>query len=152
MPELELTPADIAGMDPQEFARLVAQTPKQTIAELMAGDLRRPILDEVFAQMAGRYQPERAGGLTAVIRWRIGGRPDGGDDEYELDIAGDTCTLRAPTDAEPRLVIETDGVTLLRLASGNASGPALFMTRKLKLHGDLALGAGLTRLFDIPRP
>jgi hypothetical protein len=35
--------------------------------------------------------------------------------------------------------------------SGNASGPALFMTKKLQLAGDLALGAGLTTYFDIPK-
>ena len=42
-------------------------------------------------------------------------------------------------------------VEFLRLASGNAAGTTMFMTRKLKAAGDLSLAAVLTRYFDIPR-
>lgn len=38
-----------------------------------------------------------------------------------------------------------------RLVSGNATGTALFMTRRLKVAGDLGLAASLVRYFDIPK-
>jgi putative sterol carrier protein len=146
-----LTARDIAGMSPEEFARLVKQTPGKQLAELTSGELREPILAEVFSRMAGRLRPDKAARLRALIRWRIGGRPDGGHDEYETAIDGGACTVGPRSDAEPRLTVTTDAVSFLRLASGNASGPVLFMTGKLKLAGDLGLGAGLTSIFDIPK-
>ncbi|MGK5643344.1 SCP2 sterol-binding domain-containing protein, partial [Streptomyces sp. URMC 126] len=39
----------------------------------------------------------------------------------------------------------------LRLVSGNASPVTMFMTRRLKLAGDVGLASGLTRYFDIPK-
>ncbi len=146
-----LTADGIAGMAPREFARLVKQTPASQLAELTAGELREPILAEVFSRMTSRLRPEKAARLRALIRWRIGGRSDGGCDEYETAIDHGSCTVGPRTAAEPRLTVTTDAVSFLKLASGNASGPVLFMTGKLKLAGDLGLGAGLTSIFDIPK-
>lgn len=148
---LDLAGIDFTAMTPDEFAALVRDMPKAQLAETMAGSLRRPVLDEVFSRMCDRLRADRAATLTALVRWRITGAPDGGADVYEQTIADGTCTVGPASDAEPRLTITTDAVTFLKLVSGNASGPALFMTRKLKLSGDLALGAGLTGYFDIPR-
>ncbi len=139
MSALDVEKIDIGAMTPQEFAQLVARTPKQQIAEVMSGEHRRKVLDEVFRRMEKHFRPDKAGSTNAAIRWRIGGRPDGGYDEYETVIADGACT------------VTVDAVEFLKLVSGNASGVALFMTRKLKLAGDLGLGANLTNLFDIPK-
>lgn len=146
-----ITVESIAAMTPQEFARLVKQTPTKQIAELTSGELREPILAEVFSRMTSRLRPDKAENLTALVRWRISGGPDGGYDEYETAIDRGKCAVGPRTEAEPRLTVTTDAVSFLKLASGNASGPVLFMTGKLKLAGDLGLGAGLTSIFDIPK-
>ena len=39
----------------------------------------------------------------------------------------------------------------LKLVSGNASGPTMFMTGKLKLEGDVMLASRLTSMFRIPK-
>ena len=39
----------------------------------------------------------------------------------------------------------------LKLATGNASAPVLFMTGKLKVKGDLGFAAGFMSLFNIPK-
>lgn len=149
MAALDLSSLDFGALEPAEFARLVKQASKAELADAMAGPHRRAVLDEVFARMSSRLRPEKAATLRAVIRWTITG--DAGTDEYEQVIADGACTVGPPTDAEPRLTITTDAVSFLKLVSGNASGPALFMTRKLRLDGDLGLGAGLTGYFDIPK-
>lgn len=151
MADLDLASLDFAALEPTEFARLVKAVPRTQLQEAMTGPLRRSVLDEVFGRMASRLRTDRAANLTALIRWHITGGPDDGVDTYEQTIADGTCTVGGRTDAKPRLTITTDGVSFLKLVSGNASGPALFMTRKLKLDGDLALGAGLTGYFDIPK-
>ncbi|GIL31500.1 SCP2 sterol-binding domain-containing protein [Actinocatenispora comari] len=145
---LDLSTVDFSGLTPDEFARMVKQASKGELEAAMSGPHRRAVLDEVFGRMSSRLRAERAGTLSAVIRWTITGDPA---DEYEQVIDNGTCTVGAPTAAKPRLSITTDPVSFLKLVSGNASGPALFMTRKLKLAGDLALGAGLTSYFDIPK-
>ncbi len=151
MAALDIEKLDVGALTPQEFAQLVAQTPKREMAELMAGEHRRKVLDEVFRRMTHHFRPDKAGSTSAVIHWRIGGRPDGGHDEYEMVIADGACALSPRLEREPRLTVTADAVDFLRLASGNASGATLFLTRKLKLDGDLGLGANLTNLFDIPK-
>jgi putative sterol carrier protein len=42
-------------------------------------------------------------------------------------------------------------VEFLKLVTGNASAPLLFMSGKLKVAGDLGFAAGLTSLFNIPK-
>ncbi|GAA1691606.1 SCP2 sterol-binding domain-containing protein [Fodinicola feengrottensis] len=142
---------DFANMDAAELARLVKTTPKDELEQLMTGEHRNLVLDEIFAQMARRVRKDKITSMDAIIRWRISGRPDGEYDRYELHIANGGCTVGPGSEGQPRLTITTDGVNFLRLVSGNASGPTLFMTKKLQLAGDLALGAGLTNYFDIPK-
>lgn len=149
---MDLAALDFAAMTPDEFASLVKQTPRRELDEAMAGPMRRAVLDEVFARMASRLRAERAASLDAVIHWHLTGAPGGGEDTYQQHISGGSCTVGPIAEGTtPRLTITTDAVSFLKLVSGNASGPALFMTRKLKLAGDLGLGAGLTGYFDIPK-
>ncbi|MGA8115529.1 MAG: SCP2 sterol-binding domain-containing protein [Actinocatenispora sp.] len=158
MAALDPASLDFAAMEPVEFARLIKQTSRQELEAAMSGPLRRDILDEVFARMAGRLRPERAGSLRAVLRWHVTAA-DGAGDTYDLAVADGACTVRAAShgdaapdgDDEPRVTLTVDPVSFLKLVSGNASGPGLFMTRKLRLAGDLALGASLTSFFDIPK-
>jgi putative sterol carrier protein len=42
-------------------------------------------------------------------------------------------------------------VDFLRLVSGNANGPMLFMSGKLKIEGDLMFASTMTSLFRIPK-
>ncbi|MFD4242139.1 SCP2 sterol-binding domain-containing protein [Streptomyces sp. NPDC058525] len=149
--DLDVANLDFAGISPQEFAQLVKDTPKRALADIATGTSRQRILDEVFRRMENVFKPEVAGRLNALVRWRIS---DSGHEDavYETAIAEGTCKLCAGvSDAEPRLGLTLTAADFLRLASGNANGVTLFMTRKLKVVGDLGLASGLTRYFDIPK-
>ncbi|MER5865198.1 SCP2 sterol-binding domain-containing protein [Kitasatospora sp. NPDC002040] len=148
---LDLDRLDFAAISPQDFAQLVRGTGKAALADIVAGPARGRILDEVFGRMETRFKPEVAGRLNALVRWRIS---DPGQDDavYETAIADGACVLRKGAgEAEPRLGLTLTAADFLRLVSGNANGVTLFMTRRLKVAGDLGLASGLTRYFDIPK-
>src|SRR6478609_5642674 len=91
MPEFDV--ADFTSLDPAGFAQLVKSASDARIAEVMSGENRPTVLNEVFRRMPSLFRPERAGNTSAVIHWSITGAADGGTDTYELVIADGACTL-----------------------------------------------------------
>ncbi|NEE38716.1 acyl-CoA synthase, partial [Streptomyces sp. SID7982] len=72
----DLSALDFAAVAPEEFARIVKGLSAKQLAEVMRGELRTRILGEVFGRMKQQFRPEAAGGLTALIRWKITGESD----------------------------------------------------------------------------
>jgi predicted lipid carrier protein YhbT len=150
--DFDLEHLDFGAVEPKEFARLVKELPTGRIADLMAGPQRRRVLDEVFQRMHTLFKPQAAGSRDVLVRWRITAG-EAAPDVYETHIADGVCTVTAAeTDRTPRLTLTMAAPEFLKLVSGNASGPTLFFTRKLKIQGDIRLAGGLTYFFDIPRP
>ena len=144
----------VTSVDPEAFARSVAETADEHLAEGLRGPLRETILGEIFRRMEEHYRPEEnpEDGARSVIRFRIGGRPDGGYDRFDVTIGGGECSVSPePGDAKPRITITVGDVEFLKLATGNAKGPELFLRRKLKIKGDLLFAPALPGLFTIPR-
>ena len=141
---------DIGSVDATELARNVATTPDEQLAEGMRSPLRGQILDEIFGRMAAHFRPENAQGVDAVIHFVIGGRADGGEDRYEVKIANGTCTVSEEPGEAPRMTLKLDGVDFLKLVTGNANGPELFMSGRLKVEGDLMFAASAAGLFVVP--
>ncbi|MFJ6615545.1 SCP2 sterol-binding domain-containing protein [Streptomyces sp. NPDC091289] len=140
---------DFAAVAPEEFARIVKGLSAKQLAEIMRGELRTRILGEVFGRMKQQFRPEAAGDLTALIRWKITGESDA---VYETAIADGTCEVGpGRSDAEPRTTLVMADAEFLKLVSGNGNPVTMFMTRKLKVAGDVGLASGLTRYFDIPK-
>ncbi len=142
---------DVTAVDPGEFARNIAAATDEQLAEGMASPLRDQILDEIFSRMAQHFRADKAPDTEAVIHWRIGGRSDGGHDEFETVIAGGSVDAhRGFERADPRVTFTIAGADFLRLVSGNVAGPQLFMAGKLKIEGDLMFAASTASLFEIP--
>jgi SCP-2 sterol transfer family protein len=146
----DFKPESLASIGPKEFAQLVKSTPDSQIAEVMAGDGRTKILDEVFNRMPSLFRPEKAGDTSAVIHWIISGGPNGSD-TYETVIENGACTVTNQPVREPKLAMTMDPVTFLKVVSGDGNPMMLFMTGKIKAKGDLGLAANVAKLFDIPR-
>jgi predicted lipid carrier protein YhbT len=149
---------DFASVTPDEFAKIVkGLSGKEITAIAQDAELRARVLQEVFGRMGRQFKPEAAGTLKALIRWKITGVGGAADDTaedavYETDISEGTCTVsRGRSNAEPRVTLVMGDAEFLKLVSGNANPVTMFMTRKLKVAGDVALAAGLTRYFDIPK-
>ncbi|TDC28038.1 SCP2 sterol-binding domain-containing protein [Streptomyces sp. 8K308] len=143
---------DFSSVTPEDFAALVKQSSAKELDELMRGEPRQRVLAEIFTRMARQFRPENAGSLTALIRWELTGGAGEPTAVYDVTIADGTCAaVPGPTDATPRVTLALGDADFLRLVSGNASPVLMFMTRKLKATGDVALASGLARLFNIPK-
>jgi putative sterol carrier protein len=138
---------DTSAVEPEEFARTIGKTPDDQLAEAMQGPMREQIISEIFKRMEEHY---RGGNQSAVIHWKITGRPDGGEDVWEAVVAEGSCSTSPDPTSEPRVTLKTDGVNFLKLVSGNASGPMMFMSGKLKIEGDLMFSAQIQSMFTIP--
>lgn len=141
---------DFASVTPEEFAKMVKGLSGKEITEIAQdAELRARVLQEVFGRMGRQFKPEAAGSVKALIRWKITGVDEA---VYETEISEGTCTVReGRSDAEPRVTLVMPDAEFLKLVSGNSSPVTMFMMRKLKIAGDVAFAAGLTRYFDIPK-
>jgi putative sterol carrier protein len=143
--------SSITSMEPGEFSKLVKSTPDDKIAEVMSGEHRKAILDEIFSRFPTLFRADRAGSASAVIHWDIGGGADGGSDTYQVVIEDGTCTTSATADRDPRLTVTLGPVDFIKVVSGAGNPMMMFMTGKLKAKGDLGLAANIANLFDLPK-
>jgi putative sterol carrier protein len=142
---------DPSQVDAEELAQNMSQATDEQLAELMSGPMREQILTEIFRRMEEHFRADAARDTEAVIWWRIDGRPDGGHDEYETVISGGTCHVSQGLSADSaRVTFTIGGADFLRLVTGSAAGPMLFMSGRLKIEGDMMFAASAASLFTIP--
>jgi putative sterol carrier protein len=143
--------ATMQGVDEAQLVQIVAGATDQQLEELMASEARKDIVDDIFRRMAEHVDPDRARDVTAVVHWKIYDRPEGGYDHYEVVLEGGTGTVSESPSREAAITLKLKPADFLKLVSGNASGPTMFMTGKLKLEGDVMLASRLTSMFRIPK-
>jgi putative sterol carrier protein len=143
--------ATMQGADETQLVQVVAGATDQQLEELMASEARKAIVDDVFRRMADAIDQDRARGVTTVVHWKIYDRPEGGYDHYEVVLEDGRCAVSASPSREPAVTLKLKPVNFLKLVSGCASGPTMFMTGKLKLEGDVMLASRLTSMFRIPK-
>jgi hypothetical protein len=143
-------------MNPRSFARLITYaSPEQLNAVLGDPPRRGALLDGIFSRMAGQFCPENAPGRDSAIHWRITGGPNG-DDVYETWITGahgsstPECSTSKEPSHDPRVTLAMSADQFLALVSGNSSPAMMLITGKVKLDGDIAFAANLTKIFDMP--
>ena len=139
-------------IDPDDFASGIAATPDENLAAVMQSEVRPVILGEVMRRMAGEFRPDRASGTKAVIHFKITERPDGGTDTFELTIADGTCVLSPVPASEPKVTLEMDAVSFLKMISGSITGVDLYLGGQLKFDGQMMMLTRLTSMFNIPSP
>ena len=139
------------AVDPQQFAAQLASTPDEQLEAGMQSEARPMVLDEIFKRMGEFLKPETAQGVDAVVHWHIIDRPGGGADQYELVIKDGKASVANQPQHEPRVTFKVGAVDFLKLVTGNANGPILFTTGKLKISGDLVFAAQIAGMFRMPR-
>ncbi len=142
--------------DPAKIVSGLSALSEREISELLAGTAGEGILDEIFRQMRDTFRPEQAQGENALIRFALTGGPGGGTRAYELHIVDGTCVLAieppagvGAAPADRALTITTDRVRFVRVLIGQVSGAKLFITRKIKIDGDLKFGGKVMSWFGL---
>ncbi len=133
------------------FERLVRESPPQRLEQLMRSPARRPVLDGIFWQMPKQVDASVvAQGATLAIKWVVTGRPDGGNDIYQLIIEDGRARTEHAETVEARLTVTLDGVEFLKLASGNSDPMQAYFTGRIQLSGDIMVAAKLAQMFRMP--
>ena len=144
----EGTQVDLGNLDVDQVVALIGSASDEQIAEGINGPQREQILSEIFRRMEDEYKPGPAP-QDAVIHWKIT-RPGADPDHWEVVIENGACNTTDQPSRDPRLTMTVEGVDFLRLVTGNAPGPTLFMNGKLKIEGDVAFAAMMQSMFRIP--
>ncbi|MCA9531783.1 MAG: SCP2 sterol-binding domain-containing protein [Myxococcales bacterium] len=93
--------------------------------------------EEYFAKLHDRFVPENAKGLNATFQYELSG--DGGG-EWFADIKdGVLETVSTGRTEKPTLTIKMDAKHFIDMANGDLDGTKAFMTRKLKVKGNVAM-------------
>jgi putative sterol carrier protein len=141
---------DVTDVDPDAIASVVADTPDDQLRAAMDGPVRELVLDEVFRRFPEHVREDRLGAVQGVIAFKVT-RSDGGADRHRVAFRDGRCLTGAEAEGgDPRSTIIIDGPGLLKLVTGNLNPPLAFLTRKLRIKGDLAFAAQLPALFRIP--
>ena len=141
---------DFSSVDPEQVAGTISSASDEQLRAALSGPQREAIIGEVFRRMEQHFKPSSAAGVDAVVHWKITGRPDGAIDHYEVVLKDGSCTAGNDPQHEPRVTLTLDGVDFMRLVTGNAAGPMLFMSGKLKIEGDLMFSTQIQSMFTIP--
>lgn len=144
--------AALASADAADLAAMAGRVSDEELAAAMAdAPTREKILGEIFGRMADHTDPAQIKDVDAVIHFRIGDKPGGGEDIFEAVFKDGTVSVNTePTTDSPKLTVAAPPVPFLRLVTGQESGPVLFMKGKLKVEGDLMFASRLTSFFKIP--
>lgn len=149
--QLRILAADAPAQIADGVGRLVRDASPERLEQLMSSPARRALLEAIFWQMPRQLDPERAKGISTVIRWQITGAPGDSTDIYDLQIDdGRALVHRAGGEAPPKLTITMDGVELLRLVSGNSDPMAAYFKGRIQLAGDIMVAAQMAQMFRMP--
>jgi hypothetical protein len=143
-------PESAKTVDASLFARLVKGAKKSQLEALMNSDARRPVIDAIFGRMSEFYSSSGASAKRQVVHWHVTGAPGGGSDDYQTVMQHGTCTVSTSLDEEPRTELFMNGTEFLKVVTNNANPITLFMTRKLKVSGDVGFATALQKMFTIP--
>jgi len=100
---------------------------------------------EYFETLAARFVPDQAKGVNAEMQYSLSG-DDGG--EWTVTIAdGQFKGVKPGAVDKPTLNIMMDAAKFIEMANGDLDGRKAFLTRKLKVKGNIALAQKMQKFF-----
>lgn len=148
-----MSPFDTSPLvDRLAFARQVKAASDGELLALMQSPRRASIVNDIVEDLPAVFLADRAGGLDAVVHWKVTGRPDGGADTLELVITRGSLTVSQQPTRTARLTLTLGPADFLKMVTGNANPKLLFLQGRMKARGDLGLTARFPSLFGTPRP
>ena len=136
---------DLGGLSEEQIAEALKGATDEQILEGFRAVGVKDALDRTFNTMQEHFLPDKAEGVTADVQWNV--TDQGEEFPYVASIADGKCTITSDKAASPRVALTMDLVTFVRLIMGQAQGPQLFMTGKLKVAGDLMFAQRVSGFF-----
>ena len=99
---------------------------------------------EFFQLLPGRLDSGAAEDLDAVYQFDLSGSQGG---QYILTIREGVCQVAEGTHADPHVVLSMAGEDCIKILKGQLNGPAVAMSGRLKISGDIGLAMQLKALF-----
>jgi putative sterol carrier protein len=141
---------DLTHITPEQFAGLVAGADGDLILRTVRDTGTKAVLDRVFQGMQERFLPEKAQKVDARFQWIV--RDEDQEHTYAVTIKEGSCEIAPGTLEDPTVTFTTDVLHFLKMTAGQASGPTLFMTGKLKVAGHPMVAVGYQSYFEVPKP
>ena len=92
---------------------------------------------EYFDSIKDRFVADAAAGIDAVFQYDLGG-DDGGKWVVKIEDGAITAVETGETE-KPTLTITMDAANFIKMSNGELDGTKAFMTRKLKVKGNVAM-------------
>ncbi|ALG15719.1 hypothetical protein AOZ06_52430 [Kibdelosporangium phytohabitans] len=145
------TGVELSALRTSTFIRIIEQASVTQLDALMAHAVLRPVvLAELFERMGRHVKP---GAPDLVLHWRFtGGCEAGGYDRYQTVIENGQCSSGIVQDRDPRATVTIVPTDFLKVATGNASAPLLFLRGRVKVKGDIPCVANFPNHFDLSSP
>ena len=140
---------DLTQITPEAFAQLVGAATDEQIVEAMRAVGLDTALDRIFDGMAERFAPDKAKGVNETIQWVV--TDQGQEYPYTATIADGACSTGRGRAEKSVVTLTTDLVSFVRLITGHAHGPQLFMGGKLQISGNLMFATRVETFFDRPQ-
>ncbi|MGB5813252.1 MAG: SCP2 sterol-binding domain-containing protein [Polyangiales bacterium] len=101
--------------------------------------------EEYFSALADRFEASAAGGVNATMQYSLSG--DGGGEWIVSIEDGVFKGVETGTADKPTLHIMMDAAKFVDMANGDLDGRKAFLTRKLKVKGNIALAQKMQKFF-----
>jgi putative sterol carrier protein len=133
----------------EELAELVHVATDQQIEAGIRVVGTAEVLDRIFSEMAQRFLPDRAAGVTATAQWVVTDRRQ--EHPYRMSIAEGGCSVERGRADHPDTTLTLDIVSFAKLVTGKREGVQLFMLGTLRITGGLPLAVRLNGSFRKPQ-
>ncbi len=99
---------------------------------------------DLFLSLPSKLDKEAAEDLDAVYQFDLSGSQGG---QYQLLVQNGTCVVKEGTHADPHVTLSMAGEDCIKVLNGQLSGPAIVMSGRLQISGDVGLAMQLKSLF-----
>ena len=140
---------DPQQVTPEEFAQLVKGSSDDEILATVHQAGTADVLDRIFEGMEQRFVPAKASDVDDDILFEI--TDDGDTHSYVVAIHDGSCKTERGSVDSPKVKLTSGLVPFIKLVTGEAQGPQLFMAGKLKVSGDLMFSTRIMSFFDQPK-
>jgi predicted lipid carrier protein YhbT len=138
------------GFDTAALARMLRAMPEEQLAEGIRVN-REALIAQVFSLIPGQLT-DAGRRERGAIQWRISGAPDGdGYDRWFVVLHEGRAEVGRDLGVKPRVTFTLGPLDFLRLVTGTVDPRRLWLTRRLRIKGDLIWAGRLPRLFRTPR-